>query len=614
MSRKLIIFTCVIVSVLLLGVGLQTIRTVDLFPLSSARNIYQEAQFPVNSSAQSSVTGDKLSLYMYTNPKDSEGNKVKVNLQTALGLAKLQADSITADELRTIKPSPWTVILLTGEDISELDQTVIQSYLNEGGRLLAYTRFYAPEWNDMLGIESNNGFIERTIHGIEVNQTVFPGYPNLPASNALFSNSMLDIKLKPQINIYLSAEGTPMLWKNNYGQGSVVFWNSTSSIQKVGRGLMVQSIGLALDSLVTSQVAVRSLNIDDFPSPVPLVVNPLIRQEYGLSTPAFYERIWWADMARFAKLYGWKYTGLMIGNYQNQTSSPLPTLLGNYPKIMPYFGSKLLGLGGEIGLHGYNHQSLVTPEEPINSNLGYVPWSDKASMVESLQRMVELANTLFPGHELKTYVPPSNVLNKTGKAAIAEAVPSIDIIASLYYAGEEEGFLEQEFGVDSEFPQFTNFPRISSGYWLDDSTKFYVNDVIANFGLVNHFVHPDDALDIKRSSGKGWKFLSEQFEAWMASLNKSYAYLQPLTVRDAVNKLSIYSAGKVDVHYSKDVITITTKDELVPMHYTVRVPKNRTPEISKEAGVLTRMEHTDGLWHLEAHQPTVTLQLKEMKP
>ncbi|GAJ15157.1 unnamed protein product, partial [marine sediment metagenome] len=253
----------------------------------------------------------------------------------------------------------------------------------------------------------------------------------------------------------------------------------------------------------------------------------------------------------------------------------------NYPKIMPYFGSKLLGLGGEIGLHGYNHQSLVTAKEPIDTNLGYVPWPDKASMVEGLQRMVELSNDLFPGHELKTYVPPSNVLNKTGKAVIAEAVPSIDIISSLYYTGEEEGFLEQEFGVDSEFPQFTNFPRISSGYWLDDSTKFYVNDVIANFGLVNHFVHPDDALDIQRSGGKGWKYLSEQFEAWMASLNKNYAYLQPLTVRDAVKKLSIYSAGKVDVHYSKDVITITTKDELVPMHYTVRVPDNRTPEISK---------------------------------
>lgn len=614
MSRKLIIFTCVIVSVLLLGVGLQTVRTVDLFPLSSARNSYQEAQFPVKSSAQTSVTGDKLNLYMYTNPKDSEGNKVKVNLQTALELAKLPADSITADELRTIRPSPWTVILLTGEDISELDQTVIQSYLNKGGRLLAYTRFYAPEWNDMLGITSNNGYLEGTNHGISTNRVVFPGYPDLPASNVLFSNNMLDIKLKPEAQIYLSSEGIPLLWKVAYGQGRVVFWNATSSVQKEGRGLMVQSIGLALDSLVTSQAAIRSLHIDDFPSPVPLVDNPLIHQEYGLGTSDFYQRIWWADMARFAKIYRWKYTGHMIGDYQNQTSAPFPSLLDNSPKILPYFGSKLLGLGGEIGLHGYNHQSLVTAKEPIDANLGYVPWPDKASMVESLQRMVELSKGLFPGHEFKTYVPPSNVLNKTGKEALAEAVPSIEIIASLYYVGEEEGFLEQEFGVDREFPRFTNFPRISSGYLLDDGAKFFANDVIANFGMVNHFVHPDDALDIQRSGGKGWKYLSEQFEAWLASLNKNYGYLEPLTVRDAVKKLRIYSAGMVDVHYSQDAITITTKDELVPMHYTVRVPDNRTPEISKEAGVLTRMEHANGLWHLEAHQPTVTLQLKEMKP
>nr|WP_193581140.1 DUF2194 domain-containing protein [Paenibacillus aceris] len=599
---------------LMLGIALQTVRIVDVFPLSRSRYLFKEAAFSTKSSANAEASGAELALFIYTNPNDSEGIKVKENLEHALELAKLHSETIAADDILTIKPGPWTALLLTGEDISELNQETIRSYVRQGGRLLAYTRFYAPEWNDLLGIASNKGYFTGANQGITVNKTVFPGYPDLPETNVLFSNNMLDVELRPQAQIYLSAQKSPLLWTFTYGQGKVVYWNSTSNVQKEGRGLMVQSIGLALDSLVTSQVASRSLNIDDFPSPVPQVDNPLIHKEFGLSTPAFYERIWWEDMVRFSKLYGWKYTGLMIGTYQNQTRPPLPSLLENTPKLIPYFGSKLLSLGGEIGLHGYNHQSLVTADEPIKSELGYIPWPNKAAMVESLQRLTELSSSLFPGHELKTYVPPSNVMNRTGKHALAEAVTSVDIISSLYTVGGEKGFLEQEFGVDKELPQFTNFPRISSGYVIDEGQKFFINDAIANFGMVNHFVHPDDALDINRSGGKGWKYLSQHFESWMSWLHKTYTYLEPLTVRDAVKKFSLYEAGTVNVHYGSEAITITTKDQLIPMHYTVRVPNHQTPEIPKEAGHLTSLDAAEGLWHLEALQPTVNIQLKESKP
>lgn len=614
MSRKRIIFSFVTVSMLLLGIALQMVRVVEVFPLSPSRYLFKEATFIAKSSANTGAAGAELKLYIYTNPDDSEGIKVKENLEHALELAKLHADTIAAENMNMVKPAPSTALILTGEDINELDQSAIQSYVEQGGRLIAYTRFYAPEWNNLLGIGSNNGYFSGSSQGITVNKTVFPGYPDLPETNLIFSSNMLDVKLVPQAQVYLSAQKNPLLWTNTYGQGKVVYWNSTSNVQKEGRGLMVQSIGLALDSFVTSQVASRSLNIDDFPSPVPQVDNPLIHQEFGLSTPAFYERIWWEDMVRFSKLYGWKYTGLMIGTYQNQTSSPLPSLLTDTPKLIPYFGSRLLSLGGEIGLHGYNHQSLVTADEPIKSDLGYVPWPNQAAMAESLKRLTELSESLFPGHELKTYVPPSNVMNRTGKRALAEAEPSVDIVSSLYTVGGEKGFLEQEFGGDREFPQFTNFPRISSGYVIDEGQLFTINDAIANFGMVNHFVHPDDALDINRSGGKGWKYLSQQFEGWMSWLNETYSYLEPLTVRDAVKKFNLYEAGTVNVHYGKEAITITTKDQLIPMHYTIRVPNHQVPEIAKEAGHLTRLDAVESLWHLDALQPTVTIQLKESKP
>ncbi|WJH35015.1 DUF2194 domain-containing protein [Paenibacillus sp. CC-CFT747] len=268
------------------------------------------------------------------------------------------------------------------------------------------TRFYAPEWDRMLGIADNRGFREGAMHGIRFDKPLFPGYLDLPSNNVVFSNSVLDLQLAPESVPYLSSEGTPLLWTHVYGQGKVVFWNWTSSTQKLGRGLLVQSIGLASESFVSAQVASRSLNIDDFPSPVPDSDNPLVRQEYGLSTQDFYERVWWEDMTRFAKVYGWKYTGLLIGNYQNQTDSPLHALTDDYAETIPYFGTKLIGMGGELGLHGYNHQSLVTRGEPVDPDLGYRPWQSEPAMEEGLVHLNDLAKKLFPGHELKTYVPP----------------------------------------------------------------------------------------------------------------------------------------------------------------------------------------------------------------
>lgn len=100
----------------------------------------------------------------------------------------------------------------------------------------------------------------------------------------------------------------------------------------------------------------------------------------------------------------------------------------------------------------------------------------------------------------------------------------------------------------------------------------------------------------------------------MSWLNETYSYLEPLTVRDAVKKFSLYEAGTVNVHYGKETIILTTKDQLIPMHYTIRVPNHQVPEIPKEAGHLTRLDATESLWHLDTLQPTVTIQLKESKP
>ncbi|MGF7030036.1 hypothetical protein J2T17_000941 [Paenibacillus mucilaginosus] len=613
MFRKQVILSCVIASVLLLGGLLQLSRSLQWNPFP-ADSSYAETEFPLGSSDPApGGEGSPLRLLIYSDPSDAEGLRVKGNLAEALELAKLAWDEIAAEDIAALPPDPWQVLVLTGQKNEAIDPVLLKRYVENGGRLAVMTRFYAPALNELFGMAQNRGFLQGAVQGITMVKPLFPGYPDLPSTNNMFSNSMLDVTLLPASRVYLTAGGVPLLWTHGYGSGRVVYWNSTTGVQKTGRGLLVHSLGLAAESMVTAQAGIRTLEIDDFPSPAPQATNPLVRQEYGLSTLEFYERIWWADMARFAGKYGWKYTGLMIGNYQNRTTPPLPPLTGEGPsQTIRFFGPRLLKLGGELGLHGYNHQSLVTPDEPLPPSLNYVPWPDRGAMAEGLTRLAELAHSYFPDHDLRTYVPPSNVMGREGKEAIAAAVPSVNIIASLYFAGSEEaGPLEQEFGPDPDNARFYDYPRISSGYWLDEEEQFFQTDAIANFGLVNHFVHPDDVLDAERSQGRGWSFLSSKFEEWMAHLTGSYPYLQPLTVRDSVKKLILYQNSRIETRYTADRITIRAQEAPLPSVYTLRLPAGKQPELPAEQGTVISWEPASGLWRIEAAQPALEITLKD---
>ncbi len=53
-------------------------------------------------------------------------------------------------------------------------------------------------------------------------------------------------------------------------------------------------------------------------------------------------------------------------------------------------------------------------------------------MERSLDTLQKLVYNFFPNEKLKTYVPPSNIINTTGLSALNDAVPTIETVASLY--------------------------------------------------------------------------------------------------------------------------------------------------------------------------------------
>ena len=69
----------------------------------------------------------------------------------------------------------------------------------------------------------------------------------------------------------------------------------------------------------------------------------------------------------------------------------------------------------------------------------------KEDMERSLDALQRLVYNFFPNEKLKTYVPPSNIINTTGLSALNGA-PTMETVASLYVGSKSNGSLIQEFG------------------------------------------------------------------------------------------------------------------------------------------------------------------------
>ncbi|MFU1881084.1 DUF2194 domain-containing protein, partial [Enterococcus faecium] len=87
----------------------------------------------------------------------------------------------------------------------------------------------------------------------------------------------------------------------------------------------------------------------------------------------FYTNVWWPNMVSLADKYGIKYTGVIIENYEDDTTGS--TERQSDSSRFTYFGNMLLQMGGEIGYHGYNHQPLMLSDTDYGDAFSYNTWT-----------------------------------------------------------------------------------------------------------------------------------------------------------------------------------------------------------------------------------------------
>lgn len=410
------------------------------------------------------------------------------------------------------------------------------------------------------------------------------------------------VELDDNAEVYLTTgddSKIPLVWEYDLGSGRVVVDNFGIYV-KAMRGFYSASYSLLGDVGVYPVINSAAFTLDDFPSPVPSGDAKYITRDYQMTVSDFYTNVWWPNMVSLADKYGIKYTGVIIENYEDDTTGS--TERQSDSSRFTYFGNMLLQMGGEIGYHGYNHQPLMLSDTDYGDAFSYNTWTSDTAIEKSLDELMDFTENLFPTSEHSVYVPPSNILSAESRALLAKDYPNIKVIASNYFS--EEFVYEQEFEVADD--GIIEEPRITSGAIIDDYTKLTMVSELNMHYVSHHFVHPDDPLDVDRGAKLGWAQLYKNLSKQMSWLYKTAPSIRNMTESQMGGAIQRFSSITVEKEETDDSYQFNLGNFVDEAYLMVRFNSDKPGDVTGGS-----LEHLTGnLYLLHATSSTVTIAKK----
>lgn len=560
-----------------------------------------------------STTPRALVLY---SPQRQDSAGYEKNVRIALEHLRIDGESVALSQAQSVRYTDYDLVVIASayweEELSE-SAARLMDYVEGGGKLLlatvpesvgsqfdaSYRRIGIVDFGDYLNYDA-----------VTFAEELLPGLTGRTFSGETFSDVALSVTLENSARVYAWAEDaqgrrTPLIWSYDCGQGRVSVFNSTSGRGDFWRGIVAGCINTLSDTVLYPVINALCLFIDDFPSPQYESESDVVRDEYNRSAKEFYRDIWWPDMLQIAKAYGDRYTGLFVATYNDETDPAQQTYTPSTTE--QYFGNSLLKNGYEMGAHGYNHQPLTAAGE-TPAEMQYQPWASRQDMVASLQKLTDITAQLFPAVTLRSYVPPSNYLSAEGRQAVVQALPELEVISGIYTNEEEEGAVYvQDFTVAED--GIAEFPRVTSGMAPDDYEQMSALSALGLYGVVSHFIHPDDIFDAERGGGKSWEELYRSYCAWMGDLHTTYPWLRALTATEAGDALRIYDAAVPHLVFTEEEIRGSVENFLGPVSFYLKTDK--TPKAADDACTIRRISEGKGAGYylVTVQRPNFTIRL-----
>ncbi|MGL4866691.1 MAG: DUF2194 domain-containing protein [Cetobacterium sp.] len=586
-------------------------RLEDLF------NLKQKYNFKLKDKVSGDLQIEKPEKYLILYDYSNEGSyNIKIGLEEVFKFSKIKYESLPIATEKDIDFEQYSMIILTPENYSGLlkkNYLKILERVENGATLFIAQRSFRSPFNEMAGIEKAENYIGTK--SFKLKKDIFPGIMRLKPDDIILSSSGLSMKLKKDIDIIAESDsGTPLMWINNFGKGRVFYANTTLFQGKIFRGVMKQLIGYTSEVAFYPVLNSKVLHIDDFPSPIPSVENEIIRKEYGMDTREFFNFIWWQDMLGIVERQRLEMTGFLIAEYNDLTKRDKIVNISKQTFIdLGKRGRELKSTGGEIGLHGYNHYSLGLEKGIDYDSYGYTPWQDIKTMESAIVvAKQEIENLYGDDFHIYSYVAPSNLLTQDGKIALLNVLTDLNVFCGIFYGDNEPGLLLQEVGRDNDFSKIYALPRMSSGFFYNDTVLWQIFNAIAGYGYLSHFIHPDDIMDKERGEGKSWEQLKTEFEKIFMTLNRDYPILKPQIQSEMTYDYSVLESIDVDYELKNNVVYVNIKNysESFNAHFRARGKKIKNI-VGGEAKLINKTSE-DTLYMIDVTNPELEIVLEEL--
>ena len=495
-------------------------------------------------------------------------------------------------------------------DLQNIETLILYlvDWVDSGGKVLFSIR---PDPSDTFtAIYRKLGIISAgedlvIVQGIKFTDDLLPGTEGTSFNFDFLVHSSFPCSLDETAIIHaVSSDGfnTPLIWSYNHGDGRFVVINSDQFNTKSSRGIIGASYSQLYDVFAYPVINASMFFIDDFPSPIPQGANDLIMEQYGRDIQSFLINVWWPDIEAIGKEFDLYYTGVMIETYNDHVTPPFE----KQPEIErhQYFGGLLLSMGGELGLHGYNHVPLCLAEENINQVMGYPGWSSIESIELSMFELYTFAKNLFPDNEFVTYVPTSNVLCEQTRALLPHILPDLRVISSVYLEEEEGLEYKQEFTEAAD--GIIELPRIIAGYDISDYMLWAAMNELGLHYVNSHFAHPDDVISVDRGALKGWEYLRDKFNTYIIWLYDSAPGIRNMTAQEGAMAVQRYDRLLIDSKFDGKTYQLNLENFYDEAWF---IMQSSTPPISIEGGTI--MKISSNRYLIEALQPIITIQIME---
>lgn len=469
-----------------------------------------------------------LVTFLY-DANDSINTAYNKHFKKTINYAKIPYNLLsckTFNDACKINESTKVLVITNLKPIDDSSFEHIVEFVNSGGTVVLpviNTNDYRYHFLAGVNPEANANNLNYA-DGYKFTSNYIPGIKNkIYHSNIESHYGFLNTDFNDNVTVWATSESNPdypTILKHKIGKGHVVVFNSNQPANKQERGMYFSAILSGLEGVPYPIANASAMFLDDFPAPTYDIKKEPILTEYNITHEEFYTKEWWPDMLSYADKINMKYTVMVCFNYDANTSPPYlfpewqnssVNVKGKSINSGDYFIRSTLKNGHELAFHGYNHTSLLKNA-----------WPNTEYMKSSLKAVNKQWSVNDYGKAPVTYVPPSNYIDETGINALNSAMPNIKYNCSLYLGRFNEGG-NREYDYEPYNNNLFNFPRISSGYILDDEAEFNILSLYMYTGIWSHFIHPDDVFQIdnkSNSKSKGnFEYRNKDNLGWVTSKN-----------------------------------------------------------------------------------------------